>query len=402
VPNFAFVARTTEGQQVQGTLTAETEQAALRQLDERGLFPVHVRRHEAVQSRFGVRRGVKLRYLAGFYNQLADLLRAGVPILRALDLLARQNSKAAIGGVLKELREDVAGGATLADAMEKHPLVFPELHSGMVRAGEQGGFMEQVLQRLANFVEQKDELRNKVISSLIYPVFLLVIGIAIVLVLVTYFMPKLEPLLAGMEVSSLTVAVMGFGNFVRDYSWAALFAVVLAAALVLPYLRSETGRYHWHRLQLKLPVVGQVFTMVAVCRFCRVLGTLLSNGVTMLQSLHISSQSAGNIVLARAIEDAAESVRAGESLAETLKASGIFPLDIADMIAVGEESNRLDRVLVEIADSQEARTARKIEVAVRLMEPFMLLAVFAMVFVIALALLLPILQMSMGGGGMEF
>jgi len=396
MPEFAYIARTKEGQQVQGTLTAESEQAAIRHLDERTLFPVHITRREALPVMLGGRRRVKLRHLAGFYGQLADLLKAGVPILRALDLLARQSPKAALSGILKELRDDVAGGATLADAMAKHPLVFPELNSGMVRAGEQGGFLEQVLERLAMFVEQRDELRNRVISSMVYPMFLMIMGVAIVIVMVTVFMPQLEPLLAGVELSALTRGVMGFGNFVRSYYWVLIFTVVLVGAVALPYMRTEQGKHRWHRLQLRLPVFGAVFTLVAVCRFCRILGTLLANGVTMLQALHISRESAGNIVLADIIEDAAENVRAGKPLAETLSASGIFPLDIVDMIAVGEESNRLDQVLVEIANTQEIRTSRRIEVAVRLLEPFMLLAVFAMVFVIALALLLPILKMSMG------
>jgi len=396
MPEFAYTARTKDGQQVQGTLTAENEQAAIRHLDERTLFPVRLSRQEALPAVLGGRRRVRLRHLAGFYAQLADLLRAGVPILRALDLLARQNPKAALSSVLKELREDVAGGATLADAMEKHPLVFPELNSGMVRAGEQGGFLEQVLERLARFVEQRDELRNRVISSMVYPMFLLVIGVTVVIVMVTYFMPKLEPLLAGMQLSSLTRGVIVFGNFIRDYYWVVIFTVVLLGATAFPYLRTEQGKHRWHKLQLRLPVVGPIFALVAVCRFCRILGTLLANGVTMLQALHISRESAGNVVLSDTIEEAAENVRAGKALAETLSASGIFPIDIADMIAVGEESNRLDQVLVEIADTQEARTSRKIEVAVRMLEPFMLLAVFAMVFVIALALLLPILKMSMG------
>ena len=401
MPTFTYIARSTDGTQVEGTLTAESQQAAVRALGERSLFPVQIDQKEALPAVFGARKRIKLRHLAGFYGQLADLLRAGVPILRALDLLARQSPKATLSGILKEVREDVAGGATLADAMEKHPLIFPQLHSGMIRAGEQGGFLEQVLKRLAIFVEQRDELRNRVISSSVYPVFLFVVGISIVLVLVSYFMPKLEPLLAGVELNSLTLGVMGFGNFVRDYYWIVLFVVIIAGAMILPYLRSERGKYQWYKLQLRLPILGPVFTLIAVCRFCRVLGTLLANGVPMLDSLHISRESAGNAVLADTIEQAAENVRAGQSLADTLRDSGMFPLDIIDMISVGEESNRLDEVLVEIADTQEARTARRIDVAVRMLEPVMLLGVFAMVFIIALALLLPILQMSMGGMDME-
>jgi len=396
---FKYVVRLADGREQDGTLVAENEAVAIRLLGQQGLFPIKVWQDDAGQGGLRIRGRVKLSELSNFYTQLADLLKAGVPILRSLDVLSRQNQRRAISGIIKELKEDVASGVTLADAMEKHTLVFPELHVGMVRAGEQGGFIMQVLHRLAGFVEQKDQLRNKVIGSMIYPVFLLIIGLAVVIVMTTYFLPKLEPMFQGMELPALTRAVMGFGKILENYYLPVGFGLVLVGVLIVPYIRSEKGQEKWQKLQLHLPVVGKIIRMVAICRFCRIFGTLLGNGVPMINSLNISRESAGNSIMGNVIGNAAESVRGGKGLAKALADSELFPIDIVDMIAVAEESNRLSTVLVEIADSQENRLMRKIDVAVRMLEPVMLLIVFGMVFVIAMAVLLPILQISMGSGG---
>jgi general secretion pathway protein F/type IV pilus assembly protein PilC len=396
MPMFEYTARDGQGVEQQGTLVAESQSAAVRLLDERGLYPVRV--ETAVRgASFGIMRRVRLADLSNCYNQLGDLLAAGVPILRALDALSRQEGRRALTAVVRELREDVAGGAGLADAMEKYPLAFPELHVGMVRAGEQGGFLEQVLHRLAIFVDQRDQLRNKVIASLIYPVFLMVVGVAVVLLLTGYFMPKLEPLFAGKELPALTRVVMSFGKAVNTYWLFIVFAVVLAVTMILPFVRSSAGRLWWDKVRLRLPVVGNVFLMVAVCRFCRILGTLLGNGVAMLPSLNISRESAGNSVLSEVIADASESVRSGKSLAQTFRASGLFPGDIVESMAVAEQTNRLPEVLTELAQRHEDRLGRKVDAAVRMLEPIMLLLVFAMVFIIAISLLLPILQMGRTG-----
>jgi len=396
MPTFRYIARDDLGADQGGTLVADSEPAAVRMLDDRGLYTVGLWEQEVTVSTLAISRRVKLADLSGFYNQLGDLLGGGVPMLRALDVLSRQKA-GFLGAVLRELREDVAGGAALADAMDKHTLAFPELHVGMVRAGEQGGFLEPVLHRLALFVEQRDQLRSKIIGSMIYPVFLLVAGLTVVLVVTTYFMPKLQPLFEGTDLPVLTTVVMAFANGLRTYFWLVLLGLLLAATVTLPYLRSTAGRRRLDRAWLRAPVVGPIFLMLAVCRFSRVLGTLLTNGVPMLDALNISQESAGNSVVADVIADAAEAVRSGKSLAQTLQASDLFPADIVDIIAVAEQTNTLDKVLVDLAERHEQRISRKVDTAVRMLEPVMLLIVFAMVVVIAMALLLPILRMSFSG-----
>ncbi len=395
MPTYTYRAIKQDGQAVAGTLSAENYQVALRVLDEQALVPVNVREGSVkARSITGRSKRVKLRHLATFYSQLGDLLRAGVPMLRALDVLAKQDANPVLTEVIREVREDVAGGAALADALEKHPNAFTELDAAMIRAGERGGFLEDVLTRISSFVERQNELRGKVLGSMIYPLVLLCAGLTVITFLMVFVVPKLGEHLREENYNLMTHLVMGVTRVLRDY-W--LFLIVGIAAVVIAassVLRTRWGRVLKARGQLKAPVIGPIYTMMSVCRFCRILGTMLHNGVPILQSLKISKDSAGNPILADEIEKAAESVRRGESLSAPLGQSGLFPVDVLDMIAVAEESNNLESVLVQIADTNEARTARMIDLAVRLIEPVLLVAMAGMVLCIALALLLPILTMS--------
>ena len=395
MPTFSYRAIGEDGAAVTGALTAENYQVALRMLEEKALTPVNVT--EGVvggKSVWGRKRRVKLRYLTAFYSQLSDLLGAGVPMLRALDVLARQDSNPVLTDIIKDVREEVSGGAALADAMEKHPNAFSELHSSMVRAGERGGFLEEVLTRLAGFAERQDELRNKLLGSMIYPAVLLFVGAVVVIFLMTFVVPKLRNQLRAENLNFLSIAVFGICDLLLIYYPYLIVGTLAAIFGVTSLFKTEWGQTAADRLRLKAPVFGKVYTIVAVCRFCRILGTMLHNGVPILQSLKISKDSAGNSILAAEIERAAESVRKGESLSKPLGESGLFPIDTLDMIAVAEESNTLEKVLIQIADTNEARTARQIDLAVRLLEPMLLVGMAAVVLCIALALLLPILTMS--------
>jgi general secretion pathway protein F len=383
-----------------GVLTAENQQAALRTLDDRQLFPIEVREGGMATRSIvpGRRKRIKMSLLGQLYSQLADLLRAGVPVLRSLDVLARANANAALVEILREIRDDVAGGMGLAEAMEKHPYAFSELQVSMIRAGERGGFLEEVLARVSVFVERQNELRNKLIGSMVYPCMLLTAGFGVVIMMLTFVVPKIRPFLERLEqrgeLPALTVGLFATTDFLRAYGLYVVGALIAGIVAVMPYLRSQRGRMALDRIRLKLPVMGKIVTIVAICRFCRILGTLLANGVPILQSLKISKDSAGNLVLAEEIDKAAESVRKGETLSGPLGQSGLFPVDIIDMIAVAEEANTLDTVLVTIADANETRAARVIDLGVRLLEPVLLLVMAVMVLIIALAILVPILTMS--------
>lgn len=392
---FAYTARTTQGRTVSGVLTADSQQAALRQLDEQALFPVRVDEGGvASRSRMtGRRKRVRLSTVAVLYSQLADLLRAGVPALRALDVLCRQQSNKGLAEMLREVRDDVSGGQTLADAMAKHPNAFSELHVSMIRAGEKGGFLEDVLTRIAAFTERQDELRNKVVGAMMYPMILMLVCTGVVSFLLLKVVPQVRKFLRG-DLPAMTKFVFGLGDFLQANGAMVLGGLVVFVVALVAVLRSQAGRMLLDRLQLNAPTVGPIIRLVAICRFCRILGTLLHNGVSILQALKIARDSAGNRILQEHIDAATEAVRKGESLAGPLGSAQLFPLDIVDMIAVGEESNNLENVLITIADSYEARMARKIDLAVRLLEPVMLVCMAMVVGFIAVALLLPILTMS--------
>ncbi|MBI4719234.1 MAG: type II secretion system F family protein [Planctomycetes bacterium] len=395
MPSFTYKAVTSSGQAVSGVLTAENYQVALRQLDEKALYPVKVT--EGIETgtlSFGRRRRIKTHQLTTFYSQLADLLRAGVPMMRSLDVLSRPGALGALTQVVKELREEVAGGMALGEAMAKYPFAFSPLHASMVRAGEQGGFLEDVLHRIAVFSEKQDELKNKVVGAMIYPAILVLVGSGVVLLLLLVVVPMLRQHLRPETFNILTVALFGVCDLLRDHYVPMLIALALLVIAWSTLVRTQAGRDLFERLRLRAPVLGKIVTMVAICRFCRILGTMLHNGVPILQSLKIAKDSAGNAILAGVIERAADSVKKGAALSAPLGESGLFPAAVVDMIAVAEESNNLETVLVQIADTNEARTARQIDLGVRILEPLLLLVMALMVFCIAVALLLPILTMG--------
>ncbi|MBI1826501.1 MAG: type II secretion system F family protein [Planctomycetes bacterium] len=396
MPSFTYKAVKEGGQQVTGVLTAENYLVALRLLDEQALFPIQVKEGlEQSKRAFGMRR-IKLAHLTTFFSQLADLLKAGVPMLRALDVLSGKGSKGTLSQIVKELREDVAGGMSLGDAMAKHPVAFTPLQSSMVRAGEQGGFLEDVLQRIAIFLERQDELRNKVRGAMVYPSILVFFGSGVVIFLLTVVVPKLRSHLRPETFNVLTKFVFAVCDLLRDHYLGLLLGVAFVVASAVTWIKTDMGRRTFERIKLSAPILGNIITMVAICRFCRILGTLLHNGVPILQALRIAKDSAGNEILGEVIDKAAESVKKGAALSAPLNESGLFPPAILDMIAVAEESNNLETVLVQIADTNEVRTARAIDLGVRVLEPLLLLVMAVVVGCIMVALLLPILTMGTG------
>lgn len=399
MPTFAYKARSGTGELVQGKIVADNSTAAARMLGERQLLPVDIQQHRTDEKSFltGRSRRVKLSAVGMMYEQLADLLRAGVPMLRSLTVLGKQAASPALVHVLREVYEDVQGGDALADAMEKHPYAFPPLHASMVRAGEKGGFLEDVLTRLSEFVTRQDALRNKFIGAMIYPTMLLLGGIGAVAVIMLVIVPKIRTLLEEQNLPWPTRVVFGLNDLLTNHYLEVLGIIMVVVISIAAFFQSKLGKQAMSHVQLRAPLFGKIYTMVSLCRFCRIFGTLLANGIQILPSLKIAKDSAGNPLLAKAIEDAAENVRSGEPLAEPLAQSKLFPPVILDMIAVAEESNTLEKVLIEVADTQDERTARQIDLMMRLLEPMMLLLIAAMVLFIAVSLLLPILQISTSG-----
>ena len=300
--------------------------------------------------------------------------------------------------VLQEVRDDVANGTRLADALRQHSKVFSELAVSMVRAGEEGSFLEDVLRRIADFTEHQEDLKGKVVGATVYPMFLTVIGGGILTIMMVWFVPKFEPVFQRLEARGelpwATTAVVTISDTLANYGLVVVGLLAAAGLFAVQYFNSDDGRMVLDRAKLSVPGAGRIYRSLAIARFCRILGTLLSNGVPILNSLRISKDATGNKVLSNAINDASDFISAGKSLAEPLRASGEFPEEAVEIISVAEEANNLEKVLVDIAESMERRTYRYLELFVRLLEPAMLLVMAMLILFVMLGLLLPVLQSS--------
>jgi general secretion pathway protein F/type IV pilus assembly protein PilC len=393
MPQFVYTARTSSGQDVTGTIAAASRRETLRALAERSLFPLRVQ--EQRPARWRLHRRVKTPVLAANLSQLSDLLRNGVPLLESLTILAGQCPHPGLAEILADVRDQVADGTALDAALSKHLEVFGELTISMVRAGAEGAFLEDALKRTADFLEHQQELKARVTGAMIYPVFLATLGLVVTTVLIVFFVPKFTELFARLEqegggLPMATVILLQASAFLGRYGWAVAAALVVLGYWVRRGARTPRGRLLVDRWKLKIPVAGAVFHGYAVSRFCRILGTLLHNGVPLLRALDISSDSAGNRVLSQAIRQSGENVSAGETLSEPLAQCGLIPKPVMAMIRVAEEANNLDQVLVSIADGIDRRTSRQIDVLVRLAEPAMLLVMGVVIGFVLVALLLPV------------
>ncbi|MAT73506.1 MAG: pilus assembly protein PilC [Planctomycetaceae bacterium] len=398
MPDFAYIARSHTGERVEGVLAAGTQREALAALAAKDLFPVEVKSAGGATKQTGGRK-VRPQAMSQFYTQLAALLRSGVPLLRSLDVLREQATNPALAEIAGDLHARVTEGDSLAEAMARHPRAFNDLSRSIVRAGGEGGFLEEALERVAKFTDQQAELKSRVLGALAYPIFLAVFGVSIVTILVIFFVPRFEELFARLrargELPIMTDWLLWVSDSIGKYGiWIAL-AVAAIVLLLRAKLQTPEGRWFMDRTRLHLPQAGLIYRNFAVARFCRVLGTLLAGGVPIVRSLKISSDSTGNLVLAKAINDAADNITSGESLAAPLAASGHFPPNVVEMVAVAEQSNTLETVLTDIADSLEKETWRRLDLFVRLLEPVMLLLLASCVLVIVVALLLPMLKSAM-------
>lgn len=400
MPDFTYEALARTGTKSTGTLTANSEREAALILDGRGLFPLKILLAKTQASGAGgfFAGRVSGRQAATFYSQLADLLHSGVPLLRSLELLERQSTNRTLQAVLRDVRAKVADGTGLAQAMGQHPKVFSELAVSMVRAGQEGGFLEDVLKRVAAFVENQEDLKSKVIGSLAYPVFLAFAGSAVVTVLMMFFVPKFEPIFDKLkekgEMPDITSGLLIVSHFLQGYWWLVLGGFIGTVAAYRQWVATPGGRLIVDRLKIRLPLFGPVFLSLALSRFCRILGTMLHNGIPLLKALHIAKDSAGNKILSQAIEKSAENVTAGQKLADPLRKSGYFPADVVEMITIAEEANALETVLVQVSDNLDKRTARNLELMVKLLEPMMLMVMAVVVGFIAVGLLMPVFKIS--------
>jgi len=397
---FAYTARDMKGQDVNGLITADSRSDVMALLTDRSLFPIKVdpaKKKASLSFGFGGRISTEL--LAGTLTQLSDLLSNGVPLLRGLEILIQQSPSERMQKVLSDIRGRISEGAQLHEAMAVHGDVFNELTLSIVRAGTEGAFLEQSLQQTAEFLERQEELNGKIRGAMAYPAFLSVAGTIVTVVLIVFFVPKFADMFSELERNGTlpvaTVILLALSDILGS-----IYGILVAAGLVgvvmaiRKWMATPRGREIVDGTKTKLPVFGSLFLNGATSRFCRILGTLLRNGVPMLKALEISSDSAGNVVLGTAIRDSAENISSGATLSEPLSACGLIPGNVMAMISIAEEANNLEEVLTNIADGLDRKVSRQLDTMVRLIEPAMLMIMGSAVLFVIVALLLPVFEMS--------
>ena len=395
--DFTYIARNASGERITGSMSASTERDVINQLRGKSLFPVSVDA-EKTKKQLSFGGGVSGQKIAIFYEQLASLMKNGVPLMRSLSVLRDQTSIPALKDALDDIISRVEDGESLGDSFAAHPKIFSEMAVNMARAGTEGGFLEDALGRVALFTQQQDELKSRTIGALIYPAVLASIGTLVVAVLLVFFVPKFGEMFDALrdkgQLPAITDWLLKFSEVLQSYGIFILIGFAILYLALRVQLSTDRGRQIADRIKIKLPLFGMIFQNLAVARFCRVLGTLLHNGVPILKGLTISSDAAGNRVLSEAITNATENITAGATLSVPLQKSGHFPKNVTEMISVAEESNTLDTVLVNIADGLEKQTTRRLDLLVKLIEPLMLLLMAVVILIVVIALLLPVMKMG--------
>jgi general secretion pathway protein F/type IV pilus assembly protein PilC len=392
MPTFEYIAIDAHGARTTGVLAGNSPQAVYTELESRRLTPVRVKeKAEGVAL-----RGVGARALGTVYTQLSDLLRAGVPLMRALALLSRSKSNPRLGVVFRRLAERVGDGGELAEAMSEHPAVFPRVHVAMVRAGEKGGFLEQVFDQLGKFVMGEAELRSRIVGSLIYPMILVVVGTLVLGVIFGFFVPMFrEGMFSRLDsLPPVTSLVLGISDLVTRFGLVLLGVLAVSVVAVWRIRQDARVRRALSVFRTRAPVLGPLTRALATARFCRLLGTMETNGVPLLAAMSIARDAAGNALMEEAIDDAIEAVRGGQPLAGPLGRSGLFGEDIVEMIGVGEAAGNVDGVLLTIAQTLEGRVDRLLSGAVKLIEPLLLLLIAGVIGLVAVGLILPMMQMT--------
>lgn len=394
VASYRYTAVSATGSRTSGVVVGASEQAALAELERMGLTPIELAVATVRAGRARREERVPARQLATAYSQVAELLRAGVPLLRALRLVGRRKSAPKLARAYSQLADAVQDGTELATAMEQIPGAFRPVHVAMVRAGEKGGFLEQSMARLGVLISKQVELKGRVIGSLIYPCVVIFVGTVMLLVVFIFFVPEFKERFAEIQTPMITDVLFMVSDMVTTRWWAGLMVIAGLVVGVLVARRSPAVRGVVVKGLLRSPVLGRLLKDIAVARFCRVLGTLLSSGVPILGSLRIARDAAGFEALASSVDEAIEAVRGGRAMSKPLAQSGFFPEDVIEMLDVAEAANNVDEVLESVAVSLEGRVDRGLTGATRLIEPMLLLVIGGAVAVVALALILPMTKMQ--------
>ncbi len=416
--NFQYIALDAKGEQTTGTVQAGAEADAVAQLRAQGLYPTQVIQEgkgklsvagkKAAAKARGKRKArgktggrIKPKILMIFTRQLATLIDSGLPLLRGLTVLGKQEPNPVLRGTINSLADSVQGGSTFSESLAQHPRIFDKLYVNMVKAGELGGVLEVVLTRLAEYQEKAHKLKTKIVAAMVYPVIVMFIAVAILTFLMLFIVPKFKDMFAdmgGAELPTISKVVFGFSDFMMAINFIVPNAVWILFALFGVWVifqfwgRTKGGRRLLDTFKLRIPLFGEIQRKSAVSRFSRTLGTLVTSGVPILQALNITKETAGNVVISEAISKVHESVKEGESIVQPLQASKVFPSMVISMVDVGEETGQLPEMLLKIADVYDDEVDNAVTALTSVLEPIMIVFLALVVGAIVFALFLPLIK----------
>jgi type IV pilus assembly protein PilC len=402
---FAWQGSTRSGQVMKGEMEAPSIEAVQAQLRRQGIAPGNIKeRGKGLDMELkipGFEPKVTTKDLVVFTRQFATMIDAGLPLVQCLDILGKQQDNKTFKKILINVKEDVESGSTFADALKKHPKAFDELYVNLVAAGEIGGILDTILNRLAAYIEKAMKLKKKVKSAMTYPATIVGIAIIVIAVILVFVIPSFEKMFAdfGGELPAPTQIVINLSNFIQDYILVIIGFIVALIWILKRIYRTPKGRLQMDTLFLKLPIMGILIRKVAVAKFTRTLGTMISSGVPILDGLAIVAKTAGNKVVEKAIYQVAQSISEGKTIAEPLEKSGVFPPMVCQMIAVGEQSGSIDTMLNKIADFYDDEVDDAVGNLTAMMEPLLMLFLGTTVGGLVIAMYLPIFKLAGTVGG---
>ena len=408
MPKFSYTAVDARGKQANGVVDASDQNDAITQIRQLGFYPQRLdETKEAVagagtEKKVKVRKGgkVKSKVLTLFTRQLATLIEAGLPLMRSLNTLAKQERNPVMRSTMVQLATEVEGGGTFSEALAQHPRIFDKLYINMVKAGELGGVLEIVLNRLAEFQEKSQKIKGKVMTAMVYPLVVLVIAGTILTFLLIFIVPKFQQIfqdaLPGKQLPGITLFVIGCSHLLVS-QWYIVFGSIAAVVIGFKALQTTpAGIAFLDAVALRLPVFGDLNSKTAISRFARTLGTLISSGVPILQALNITRETAGNTIVANAINKIHDSVKEGESVVGPMESSTIFPPMVTSMVQVGEETGQLPDMLVKVADVYENEVDNVVSGLTSILEPIMIVMLAVIVGTIVIALFMPMIGLVTG------
>ena len=392
MPNYSWKGKSRGGKIQEGVIVADSKEAVINMLRRQQVIVTAVTEKGKEFALPKIGSGIKKKELSVFTRQFSVMIDAGLPLVQCLEILGGQQSNRTFQRVLFQIRQDIEGGSSLADALRRHPKVFDDLFCNMVAAGEAGGILDTILQRLAVYIEKIVKLRGAVRSALIYPTAVITIAMVVVWVIMTWVIPVFATLYSGLGVPLplATKVVIGISLFMARWWWAMILGIIGGIVMIFRYYKTAAGRRRVDAIMLRIPVIGPLLRKIAVARFCRTLATLLSSGVPILEGLEITARTSGNAVVEEAIMATRKSVEQGKTIAEPLKETNVFPSMVVQMVGVGEHTGALDTMLSKIADFYEDEVDEATANLLALLEPLMIGVLGVIIGGIVISMYLPL------------